>query len=124
MGKAVTPSSASWVLENPKSLSRFLIIRRIVEKSSTIRILMFLSNATSVVTGGNFVGAGSSPSIGYTCVEFSRTGPKHRLSSIKKWPKTGRQATRNRPLGQLLLCQSVSRLRKRRAARSEEHTSE
>ncbi|MNN63473.1 hypothetical protein D3C81_1788530 [compost metagenome] len=46
-GMAVVPSSASTVLVNPRSRSRFLMIRRIVEKSSTMRIFMFLSNSTS-----------------------------------------------------------------------------
>src|SRR5690606_4519461 len=40
---AVVPSSASAVLVKPRSLSRFLTMRRIVEKSSTMRIRMFLS---------------------------------------------------------------------------------
>ena len=43
IGNAVLPSSASWVLLYPRSRSKFLIIRRIVEKSSTMRIFMFLS---------------------------------------------------------------------------------
>ncbi|MNW03543.1 hypothetical protein D3C71_1994960 [compost metagenome] len=48
IGNAVVPSSASAVLVNPKSRRRFLMIRRIVEKSSTMRIFMFLSKSTSV----------------------------------------------------------------------------
>src|SRR5690606_39258005 len=39
---ALLPSSASAVLVKPRSPSRFLTMRRIVEKSSTIRIRMFL----------------------------------------------------------------------------------
>src|SRR5690606_11499193 len=51
---AVVPSSASVVLKKPRSLSRFLTMRRIVEKSSTIRMRMFLSMRTSwfCVCGG------------------------------------------------------------------------
>ena len=47
IGSAVLPSSASSVLVNPKSRNRFFIILRIVEKSSTIRMFMFLSKAAS-----------------------------------------------------------------------------
>src|SRR5690606_12015397 len=39
---AACPSSASAVLVKPRSPSRFLTMRRMVEKSSTIRIRMFL----------------------------------------------------------------------------------
>jgi len=48
MGNAVLPSSASWVLVKPRSRSRFLIMRRIVEKSSTMRIFIFLSSSTLI----------------------------------------------------------------------------
>src|SRR5690242_5943873 len=45
---AFSPSSASWIsgLLKPSSTSRFLTMRRMVEKSSTTRIFMFLSNAS------------------------------------------------------------------------------
>lgn len=43
IGSAVVPSSASAVLVKPKSRKRFLMMRLIVEKSSTMRIFMFLS---------------------------------------------------------------------------------
>ncbi|KAG1318273.1 hypothetical protein G6F63_015290 [Rhizopus arrhizus] len=42
---AACPSSASAVLVKPRSPSRFLTIRRMVEKSSTIRRRMFLFKA-------------------------------------------------------------------------------
>ncbi|MNV99647.1 hypothetical protein D3C71_1950360 [compost metagenome] len=44
IGNAVVPSSASSVLVKPRSRNRFLMIRRIVEKSSTMRIFMSLFN--------------------------------------------------------------------------------
>ena len=46
-GKAVFPSSASWVLLKPRSRSKFLMIRLIVEKSSTIRILISVFKSSS-----------------------------------------------------------------------------
>src|SRR5690606_21166727 len=49
---AEVPSSASTVLKNPRSLSRFLTMRRMVEKSSTMRMRMFLSMGPRGSGGG------------------------------------------------------------------------